>query len=152
MRVTKLLPVALIALALSATVACQIEASSPDKDRPARTQAGEPAGTGTGAGGSSDSAPAPADETLSIDGSTGTTQPSDCAGRDVVVDGQGLVAELTGTCGRLTVKGTGNQVTAEKVAAIVLDGTGHIVKWGSAADSGEPAVTDSGTGNIVTRT
>lgn len=152
MRIKMLLPVTLVTLALSATVGCQVETSASDSkpatqapskalsQAPSQTQPKESAST-----------PAPAAEPLKIDGTGAVTGATACAGRDVIVDGEGVVAELSGSCGKLTVKGTGNTVTVEKVAAITVSGTANVVTWGSATGGGEPKVTNSGTGNTVTR-
>lgn len=151
MRINKLLPAALIPLALSATVACGVETSTPPADKPAgQTQSAKPADAGGSAAPASSSAPA-AGAPLKIDGTGVATGSTDCAGRDVLVDGQAVVADLTGTCGKLTVKGTGNVVNVEKVAAITVGGTANVVTWGSAPDGGEPKVSNSGTGNTVIR-
>jgi hypothetical protein len=73
------------------------------------------------------------------------TRTIDCAGRDVAVNGSANTLTLTGSCGALSVNGSRNVVTVEKVAQISVNGSGNKITWGS----GDPKVSNNGTGNTV---
>lgn len=94
----------------------------------------------------------------------------DCAGRDVVVNAPpGNRIDLTGTCGlvrvdggsgvkvvvatanAVEVTGSGNKVEVGQVAQVTVSGSANKVLWGSSPSGSEPAVHNSGIGNVVQR-
>jgi len=60
-------------------------------------------------------------------------------GADLVLDGRGSVWNVTGKCGKVTVKGQGNAVTIEALAMLVGAGQGHAITY-TGNLSGKPAL------------
>jgi hypothetical protein len=180
MRKATLLFPALIALTLSMTTGCAGNASesAPAPSTGPATQSSGTAhaagATGSAAAGSKsipDSIAASStggDPSLTIDSSY-STRAIDCAGHDVVIEGQTSTIALTGTCGTVNIGGRFNTITVEAadtlkftgnsstviartVGAIRLDGAVFVtVRWVNGTGGKEPSVSGKGRGYTVDR-
>jgi hypothetical protein len=72
-------------------------------------------------------------------------------GAMVSLAGNGNRVTLRGDCGSVSVAGNGNTVTAEGVRAISIAGNRNTVTWQRGAGREAPKVSDTGTGNRVSR-
>lgn len=82
-------------------------------------------------------------------GSFGTKSDIDCAeGKSLNVGGSNNVLKVRGTCRTVSVGGADNTITLERV-----DGELNVVGLNNTVSyaAGEPAVTDTGTGNRITK-
>ncbi|WP_327692566.1 DUF3060 domain-containing protein [Streptomyces sp. NBC_00459] len=180
MRKAPLLSLTLIALTLSMTVGCTDNEPEPALaantasaiQSPGLTRAvggtGSPAAGSTSVPDSAAEIPTGSDPSLTID-SNYSARTTDCAGRDVVIEGQANTIGLTGTCGTVaiggrfntvtvetanTIKITGNSSTviAETVGAIRLDDAAFItVNWVNGAGGNEPAISGNSKASTVNK-
>lgn len=74
-----------------------------------------------------------------------------CAGRDVLLEGNGNQYELRGGCRSLTLRGEGVSVRAEMQpgGAIQVAGNGNAVSWSLAGEGASPVVSVNGEGSRV---
>lgn len=139
MRISTLLPTALIALALSTTAGCAVDVSGPTSSTQTQSPTPQTADTGSSsaspaAAGSPTSANLPnasssassagAAKTLKISASYGT-QTADCSGRDVVINGSSNDIVFKGSCGTITLVGGYNTIAAEAVDTLQVMGGGN---------------------------
>lgn len=90
--------------------------------------------------------PAAAGQPTTVAG-VGTERTIACDGGDVSVSGVDNTVVLTGACDRVDVSGVNNRVRVDTAAAIIVSGLSNAVTFGA----GDPAITNSGAGNSVTR-
>jgi Protein of unknown function (DUF3060) len=75
----------------------------------------------------------------------------DCQGGYVRVDGNLNVLTITGSCTVLTVEGNKNKIRVATVGSIVLDGNQNQVSWSKALTGARPVVSNTGSGNSVSK-
>jgi len=73
----------------------------------------------------------------------------DCRGRSVSVAGNYNNVILRGECSRLTVDGTGNNVTLESVGAITTMGNNNNVTWARGLRGQNPRISNPGNNNKI---
>ncbi|WP_405872552.1 DUF3060 domain-containing protein [Streptomyces sp. NBC_00005] len=179
MRISRLLPTTLIALALSTTVGCAVDVAGPAKSGQAQSPTPQTPGSGSGASspaavGSPSSGNQPtasssagAANSLKISGNYGT-QTADCSGRDVVIEGNSNSIVFKGNCGKITLAGGYNTIAVEAVDTLQVTGqtneayvktvgtiqmagaTYSTVHWvGGAGADNDPTVSSTGDTNTV---
>jgi hypothetical protein len=79
------------------------------------------------------------------------TKTIECAGRDVSIDGNLNALSFLGECGSVEVSGNGNVVRIEAAAAIETLGNRNTVTWERGLAGKNPAVSNLGTGNSISR-
>ncbi|MBA4867139.1 DUF3060 domain-containing protein [Streptomyces sp. PSKA54] len=167
MRISKLLPTTVIALALATTVGCSAEVAAPTTETtPPPAQTTEAADTGADA--PSSSAPAPSDAKPLRFTDNAASHSADCTGRDVSIEANTGDMVLKGDCGTITVEGKTNSIVVESaesinikgdtnevavriVGAISVEGLTNSVYWVKAASGDQPEVNDAGDVNEVTQ-
>jgi hypothetical protein len=179
MRISKLLPTTLIALALSTTVGCAVDVAGPAKSGQGQSptprtadsgsSATSPAAVGSPSSGNppTASSSAGAANSLKISGNYGT-QTAECSGRDVVVDGNSNSIVFKGNCGTITLAGEYNTIDVEAVDTLQVMGQANeayvktvstiqmagasyaTVHWvGGAGADNDPSVSGTGDTNTV---
>ncbi len=93
----------------------------------------------------SGSAPEPG-TTLTISG-IGTNKSVTCNDNIVIISGANNTVDITGQCTAVTVSGFENIVTAESTREIAVSGFDNTITY----RTGEPQVSESGSGNSITR-
>ena len=73
----------------------------------------------------------------------------ECSGKSVEVNGNENVITLSGRCDNLSVKGNDNIIKVGIVASISTAGNNNNVTWIRATRGKKPAITDSGTDNVI---
>jgi DUF3060 family protein len=72
--------------------------------------------------------------------------------RDVILSSGGNDLTLSGSVATLIVNSTANQVAAEKVAHIVLNGDNNHITYSASKNVGKPNIVDNGHGNTINPT
>ncbi|MBZ4418463.1 DUF3060 domain-containing protein [Myxococcus sp. RHSTA-1-4] len=93
-----------------------------------------------------------ADEgTIEVTGSGETSTHRCTPSTEVQVTGASNTVTLTGECKSITVSGSGNNVKAEAVRAITVEGTANTVTYKRGHGKSKPKVTRTGVNNKVTQ-
>ncbi|MFD6912158.1 DUF3060 domain-containing protein [Streptomyces virginiae] len=170
MHVSKLLPTAVMTLALSLVTGCAADVTTPAKEASSSLQTTGAPSTGaadSSAGGASGSPPSSTAKPLQLTG-TNNVQSADCRGRDTTIDAESSSFFIEGDCGTVTVSGSHNSIYVESadiltvrgnvngvavkiVSTLRVEGLNNTAAWVRASNGDHPEVTAGGATNRVVR-
>ncbi|MFF8262997.1 DUF3060 domain-containing protein [Streptomyces virginiae] len=171
MHVSKLLPTAVMTLALSLVTGCAVDVTTPAEEASSSLQTTGAPSTGaaadSSAGGASGSPPSSTAKPLQLTG-TNNVQSADCRGRDTTIDADSSSFFIEGDCGTVTVSGSNNSIYVESadiltvrgdvngvavktVSTLRVEGLHNGVVWVRASNGDHPEVTAGGATNRVAR-
>ncbi|MEU4353433.1 DUF3060 domain-containing protein [Streptomyces virginiae] len=171
MHVSKLLPAAVMTLALSVMTGCAVDVTTPAEGASSSLQTTGAPSTGaaadSSAGGASGSPPSSTAKPLQLTG-TNNVQSADCRGRDTTIEADSSSFFIEGDCGTVTVSGSNNSIYVESadiltvrgdvngvavktVSTLRVEGLNNGVVWVRASNGDHPEVTAGGATNRVAR-
>ncbi|MEU9305548.1 DUF3060 domain-containing protein [Streptomyces sp. NPDC048269] len=136
MHVSKLLPTAVMTLALAVTTGCAVDVTTPAEEASSSSQTNGTAhaddadnpSTGAAPNSSADAAssspPSSTDKPLQLTG-THNVQSADCMGRDANIYADSSSFFIEGDCGTVTVSGSNNTIYVESADILTVSGAAH---------------------------
>ena len=88
-------------------------------------------------------------ETLTVDGPNEKKNVVCSKYNRVMVNSNDNVVTIKGACKQLMINGNGNDVTAEAIVDIVVNGSENNIKYSRFANGKRPSVKENRTGNII---